>query len=120
MTGLLVVDAQRGLFEMIHDPAPKVAAMRDLLERARTGRIPVFFTQDLDVGEPGSEARAIHPELTPLKGETVIQKGAADAFHGTQLEAFLKARGVTRVGVCVANPRLRFCLRRWEPSIGGF
>jgi nicotinamidase-related amidase len=100
MTGLLVVDAQRGLFEVIHDPAPKVTAMRDLLERARTARIPVFFTQDVDVGEAGSEAREIHSVLTPLEGETVLEKGAADAFHGTRLEVMLKARGVKRIVVC--------------------
>jgi nicotinamidase-related amidase len=100
MTGLLVVDAQNRLFQSIAHPEATLEAMRVLVSSARAAGAPVFFTEDIDVGEPGSEARAIHATLTPLPTETVLEKGAADAFHGTRLEAILRERGVDTLAVC--------------------
>ena len=97
MTGLLIVDAQNGLFERIEDAAAKLNAMHVLLEAARSAGAPVFFTEDVDVGAVGSAARAIHAVLKPLEGETVIEKGAADAFHGTNLEERLRQAGVNNI-----------------------
>jgi nicotinamidase-related amidase len=100
MTGLLIVDAQNGLFDLIHDATAKLEAMRSLLEAARSSRIPVLFTQDVDVGEAASRTRKIHDSLEPRQNELVLEKGAADAFHGTRLEAVLRELGVNRLVIC--------------------
>lgn len=100
MTGLLIIDAQNGLFDTTHDRDAKLEAIRALLMAARSASAPVFFTQDVDVGESDSEARAIHSLLQPLPGEAVFEKGAADAFHGTRLEAWLREGGISRIVLC--------------------
>jgi nicotinamidase-related amidase len=100
MTGLLIVDAQNGLFERTERPAQVLNAIRHVLESARTAGKPVFYTQDVDVGARGSDARAIHPHLEPRQVDLVLEKGAADAFHGTRLDAALRARGVTTLVLC--------------------
>lgn len=97
MTGLLIVDAQNRLFDGIHAPEATLTAMKSLLEKARTAHASVFFTQDRDVGERGSTAFAIHAALEPQDGERVLEKGASDAFHDTNLEAMLRDRSITRV-----------------------
>lgn len=58
-------------------------------DRGATGRILVR-------GEPGWE---IVPELAPLAGEIVIDKPGKSAFHATDLEQQLVARGVTHLVV---------------------
>ena len=45
-------------------------------------------------GEPGWD---IVPELRPRPGEIVIDKPGYSAFHATDLEAILRARGVTKL-----------------------
>ena len=45
-------------------------------------------------GKPGNE---IHPAVAPLAGETVIEKSVNSGFIGTDLEARLKAAGITTV-----------------------
>jgi nicotinamidase-related amidase len=100
MTGLLIVDAQNGLFELIHDAPAKLEAMQGLLEMARSSGTPVLFTQDVDVGEPASVKRKIHEHLEPRQNEVVLEKGAADAFHKTNLETLLRALGVNRIVIC--------------------
>lgn len=58
-------------------------------DRGATGRILVR-------GEPGWK---IVPELAPLAGEIVIDKPGKSAFHATNLEQQLIARGVTHLVV---------------------
>ena len=48
-------------------------------------------------GEPGWQ---IIDELAPAAGETVIDKPASGAFHATDLDHVLRARGVQNLVVC--------------------
>jgi nicotinamidase-related amidase len=100
MIGLLIVDAQNGLFSSIANFDSKIEAMHTLLTKARMSGAPVFFTADVDVGEESSEARAIHSNLQPRSNEVIIEKGAADAFHATDLEAKLRAAHVETIVIC--------------------
>ncbi|WP_017297555.1 cysteine hydrolase family protein [Nodosilinea nodulosa] len=56
-------------------------------DRGPMGRILVL-------GEPGN---GIIPELAPLPDEVVIPKPGKGAFYATELEAYLKAQGITHL-----------------------
>jgi nicotinamidase-related amidase len=93
----------------------EVEAARRLLDAARTGGVPVFFTtveyeEDLrDAGvfikkvpslgilRKGSRMTAIDERLAPGPGEYVIVKKYASAFFGTSLASTLTAMGCDTV-----------------------
>ena len=57
-------------------------------------------------GEPGTE---IIPELAPDPGERVLDKPGKGAFHATDLEAWLRVRGVARL--LVAGVTTEVCVQ---------
>ncbi|MFI1934085.1 cysteine hydrolase family protein [Streptomyces sp. NPDC020330] len=97
---LLVIDMQNALVAMAYRASATVAAIAGLQERARAAGAPVVLVQQRDEElEPGTEGWRIVPELAPAPGETVVPKGAPDSFLDTELDAVLRARGVTEVVV---------------------
>jgi len=101
-TALLVIDAQVGIIEgpgigPVHEPARFVHTMQGVIEKARSQAIPVFYVQDVDVADHGTDAYAIHPVIAPLPGEAVIQKKATDSFHGTDLHEQLQSHGINHL-----------------------
>jgi nicotinamidase-related amidase len=48
----------------------------------------------------GEEGHEIVPELAPIAGEPVIDKPGKGAFHATDLEQILRARGIRTLVVC--------------------
>ncbi|KFK87100.1 amidase [Streptomyces sp. JS01] len=97
---LLVIDMQNTLVAIAHRASATVAAVAGLQERARAAGAPVVFAQQQDEElEPGTEGWRIVPELAPVAGDTVVPKAAPDSFLGTELDAVLRARGVTEVVV---------------------
>ncbi|MFE8915720.1 cysteine hydrolase family protein [Streptomyces globisporus] len=97
---LLVIDMQITLVALAHRAAATVAAVAGLRARARAAGAPVVFAQQQDEElEPGTDGWRIVPELAPGAGDTVVPKAAPDSFLGTELDAVLRARGVTEVVV---------------------
>lgn len=104
-TGLLLIDFQTGFdaprLGARNNPGAEAAAGR-LLAHARAAGRPVFHVRHLSL-EPGSPLTAARggidfkPEAAPLPGEPVIEKSVNSAFIGTDLEARLRAEGVTRL-----------------------
>lgn len=114
-TALLVIDLQRGMFDMEVRPYAGdevLSRVAGLLGRARQGGIPVLHVRhdggagdELERGTPGWD---IHPAVAPLDGEPVIDKERCSAFHGTDLRERLQARGVDRL--VVAGMQTDFCI----------
>lgn len=97
---LLVIDMQQALVAIAHRASGTVAAIASLQERARAAGAPVVFAQQQDEElEPGTEGWRIVSELAPAPGEPVVPKAAPDSFLDTELDAVLRARGVTEVVV---------------------
>lgn len=122
---LLVVDMTRAFTEdrfplgCAAAAAPCISAIRALLDAARTGRLPVFFTRYADFAadaewgrwldkgtgaEPHSlmrspEAHEIADALKPASGEVVLVKTKPSAFFGTPLASQLTYLGVDTVVV---------------------
>ncbi|WP_121700469.1 isochorismatase family protein, partial [Streptomyces sp. E5N298] len=66
--------------------------------RARAAGVPVVTVRQQDAGMvPGTEGWRVVPELAPREGEPVVDKTTPDSFLDTDLDAVLKAHGVTQV-----------------------
>ena len=114
-TGLLVIDLQRGMFtasQPAHDGDAVLSRAADLLARARARRVPVLHVQH--DGGPGDDLERltrgweIHPAVAPQDGEPVIEKAQCSAFHGTDLDAMLRARGITRL--VITGMQTEYCI----------
>ncbi|GAA5235839.1 isochorismatase family protein [Verticiella sediminum] len=96
--------------------APAVANIVRLIERARSLRMPVFYTaqagnQDrrdrglqADLWGPGMSAvpehQAIIPELSPRQEDFVLVKHRYSAFQRSNLEHLMRVRGRDQLIVC--------------------
>jgi len=114
-TALLVIDLQRGMFgagQAPHDGDGVLSRVADLLAQARSRGVPVLHVQH--DGGPGDDLERltrgweIHPAVAPRDGEPVIEKTVCSAFHGTDLDARLRARGVTRL--VIAGMQTEYCI----------
>ena len=118
MRAVLVIDMQEGMADRIRagrqtatpDAPDRIAA---LLAEARGRGVPVVHVLHDDPhpgspfrrGEPGGDPM---PCAVPMEGETVLWKHASSAFHGTGLDAHLKAHGITEL--VVAGAVAAFCV----------
>jgi nicotinamidase-related amidase len=121
-TALVIVDMQNDFVEergALYVPSAKktVPFIRELLEKARSKGVKVFFTQDWheedDIEFPiwgkhavgGSWGAEIIEELKPIKGEYTVKKLRYDAFFGTSLDHLLRINGIKNLVITgtVAN-----------------
>jgi nicotinamidase-related amidase len=99
---LLLVDVQQGLDDPKWGTRNNPEAeqrIAELLAAWRARAQPIVHVQHLSV-EPDSPLRPDRPghafkvEAQPLPGEPVFQKNVNSAFIGTELEAWLRERGI--------------------------
>lgn len=118
-SALLIIDVQKAILnpaetrarQVAQDAALDAVAARlgRLQQAARAAGAPVVIVQHsgkkdhrLGRGMPGWGLR---DEIAPKAGEPVVHKTACDSFHDTDLDAVLKARGVTHlvIGGCMTQ-----------------
>jgi nicotinamidase-related amidase len=102
---LILIDIQQGFDDPFWGPRNNAGAESNasrLLTAWRQRRMPLVHIQHrsllpespLRPGQPGVE---FNPLVAPLDGEPVMPKSVNSAFIGTELEAFLRQRGIERV-----------------------
>jgi nicotinamidase-related amidase len=111
-TALIVVDLQKGIINspFIHPVAGVIERTRALLDAFRRRNLPVVLV-NVTGGAPGRTEQPrrfstfpegftdLIPELDRRAGDIVVTKRTWGAFASTDLEAQLKASGVTQVVV---------------------
>ena len=103
-TALLVIDVQNDVVGAAYERDAVIGRISDLVDRARSSRVPVVWVQHSDEGMPiGSDQWQIAAELLPGDGEALVHKEHGDSFEGTDLEEVLAELGVGRLFVTGAE-----------------
>lgn len=106
-TALLVIDVQQGLDHPRYGARNNPHAeqrIAELLAAWRASERPIVHVQHMSVNpqsplRPGLPGNAIKAEARPVPGEPLFQKTVNSAFIGTDLEAYLKDRGISSLVV---------------------
>jgi nicotinamidase-related amidase len=112
VTALIVVDLQKGVLGMPFDPSPETVVENSvrLLDAFRGRGLPVVLV-NVDAGAPGRTEQnrggaavprptgwdELAPELGAQPSDHRVTKKTWGAFHRTDLDEYLRARGVTQV-----------------------
>jgi nicotinamidase-related amidase len=108
-TALVVIDVQVDYFPKGRFPngGARGALKKTLLLRdwARNLGLPVFWIRHTSPANArffrqGTPGRELHPTLSPLSDEPIVDKANPNSFMGTDLEDQLRARGITTVVWC--------------------
>lgn len=98
---LLIVDVQNGMFqegEEVFQGDRLIQNLNDLLIRARSMEIPIFYVQHNETAgkqlEHGTNSWEIHSSITPKSEDIIIQKTTPDSFFNTSLEQELKKQEI--------------------------
>ena len=99
---LLVIDVQKGLDDPGQGARNNPDAERriaELLAAWRAAGKPVIHVQHMSTEpqsklRPGLPGNAIKEEALPIAGEPLFQKNVNSAFIGTDLESYLRAKGI--------------------------
>jgi nicotinamidase-related amidase len=147
-TALVVVDVQNGFCHpdgslYAPDSGACVEPVTELVGRAREAGARVVYTRDVHPPEQfdgthyydeferwgehvveGTWDAELVGELEPDGGEHVVEKHTYDAFHDTELDGWLSARGVedllicgTLANVCVLHTASSAGLRDYRPVV---
>ena len=105
-TAVLVIDVQQVLCAGPHpvfDVARVIGRINDVSRKARAaGALVVVIQHETSGGDMdhGSDGWTLAPALETGASDVRIRKKASDAFHGTELQTLLQARGIDRLVVC--------------------
>lgn len=113
VTALIVIDLQKGIagYPVVHPLSGIIERTRELLDAFRAKNLPAVLVNvagrppgRTEQGSRGLQTFAedwteLLPELGRQPGDIVVTKRSWSAFATTDLEALLKAKGVTQVVV---------------------
>lgn len=103
---LLVIDVQNEYFTgklPVSYPAGSLSNVLSAIDAARAHDVPVVAIQhaapqpDSAVFRKGSTEWELHPEIAARQHDVLIHKSLPGSFTGTQLEAWLRERGIETV-----------------------
>lgn len=147
-TALVVVDMQNGFCHpdgsLYAEPSQAaIEPVAKLIERARDNGVQIVYTRDVHPPEQFEETRhydefdrwgqhvlendweaEIVDQLAVQPGDHVVEKHTYDAFHDTELDGWLSARGIdtlvfcgTLANVCVLHSASSAALHDYRPIL---
>lgn len=103
-SALLVIDVQVNMFDngaAVHNAHKLLETVGRMITQARVVQVPVIYVQHNgkpgDPDEPDSPGWHIHEQISPRKGDVVVQKHTPDAFHDTPLKSILEDNEINRL-----------------------
>jgi aminoglycoside 6'-N-acetyltransferase len=115
---LVVIDVQKGMWANPdyppYDDQGVLERIALLIAKARATGAPVMYVQHHDIDEPqhplkpGLPGYPFHNAIAPKPGDDVTVKHKSSAFHGTDLDAKLKSRGVDHL--VITGMQSEFCV----------
>lgn len=106
---LLVIDVQNEYFTgklPVTYPSGSLQNVLNAMDAAAQAGVPVVVIQhaapspDSDTFRKGSDGWQLHPEITGRKYDGSIHKNLPGSFTGTELETWLRERGIDTVVIC--------------------
>lgn len=104
---LIVIDVQRAIVEETdpdYETESLLGRLSGLIQSARAAGVPVLYVQhDGGEGDPvahGAPGWELHPAITPLPGEVVVEKRTPDTFESTNLQELLAQQGISDLVIC--------------------
>lgn len=115
-TALLVLDMQVNMFDedfCVHNPNAMLDRIELLIRSARDSQTPIIFVRN-DGGEgapdePGTPGFELHPRISPLAGDVVLDKTTSNAFKDTALEQVLQKKAIDHL--VIAGIQTELCVR---------
>lgn len=112
---LVIVDAQVNMFDeefSIYEGDRIIKVLSGLIEKARHKGVSVIYLRnDGGEGEPdemGTPGWEIHPSISPIPNEVIIDKQSPDAFENTNLQKHLEERVIERL--VIAGMQTEMCV----------
>ena len=115
---LVVIDVQKGMWShpdyLPYDDKGVVERIAALIAKARASGTPVMYVQHHNVDEPqhplkpGLPGYPFHDAIAPKTGDDVTVKHKSSAFHGTDFDSKLRARGVDHL--VITGMQSEFCV----------
>lgn len=105
---LLVIDVQNEYFTgklPVTYPPGSLEQVIKVIEAARSKKIPVVFIQhsapqkDAMIFKKGSDEWKLHPGIAEIPYEHLVEKNLPGSFTGTDLESWLRERGIDTVAI---------------------
>jgi nicotinamidase-related amidase len=107
---LILVDIQQDYFPQGRmELAGSIEASREakrLLTYFRSKNLPIVHVQHVSTKKgatfflPGTEGINFHENVSPISGETIIEKHFPNSFRETNLNEYLEAKGVGELVIC--------------------
>lgn len=101
---LLVIDTQVCMFDEsnpVHKGDALLSTIQTLIEQAHAAGVPVVYVRHDDGpgGSPehGTPGWDVHPAITPLPGDIMVDKQTPDSFHKTNLQQELEQKGISKL-----------------------
>jgi len=115
---LVVIDVQKGMWMNPdyppYDDRGVLERIVMLIAKARAAGAPVMYVQHHDLAEanhpfkPGLAGYPFHDAIAPKPGDDVTVKHKSSAFHGTDFDAKLTARGIDHL--VITGMQSEFCV----------
>ncbi|MBV9420353.1 MAG: cysteine hydrolase [Alphaproteobacteria bacterium] len=114
---LVIIDVQKGMWTPTaapHDDIGVLARIAALIRKARAANAPIMYVQHHGKDEPnhpfkpGLPGYPFHEAIAPAPGDDVTVKTKSSAFHHTDFDTKLKARGIDHL--VITGMQSEFCV----------